>query len=393
MILPTDQPQFQLEEERPDYARILVGPLPRGFAHTLGNSLRRVLLARIRGAAITWVRIDQVQHEFSTVPAMKEDTTEFLLNLREVRLRALADQPAELQLNMTGPAQITAADIAAPGDYEIVNPDLYLATLDDDAAQLNVVMKAETGYGFQPSEEVHSADEPIGLIPLDAVFTPIRKASYRVQQASGGQASGAEELLLEVWTNGAISGKDAIQSAAVALQDELRLFTTMGQPPVPRALAPHARVGLSVEQYNLPIEELKLSVRAHNCLKRSGLMVVGQILEKSDDELLTLRNFGEKSYIELIEKLHDMTLLDDDDPRVRRAREGVFAPVDDAPLTTLPPMDDTPDSGVSTEEPSFVAGAPDSSDSDDEGEVDETTSALGAALLEALRQAGESPDD
>lgn len=391
MILPTDQPTFDLEEERHDYARILVGPLPRGFAHTLGNSLRRVLLGRIRGAAITWVRIDQVQHEFSTVPAMKEDTTEFLLNLREVRLRALADQPAELQLNVNGPAQITAADIAAPGDYEIVNPEHYLATLDSDVAQLNVTMKAETGYGFQPSEEVHSADEPIGLIPLDAVFTPIRKASYRVQQVSGGQASGAEELLLEVWTNGAISGKDAIQSAAVALQDELKLFTSMGQPPVARALAPHARVGLSAEQYSLPIEELKLSVRAHNCLKRSGLMVVGQILEKSDDELLTLRNFGEKSYIELIEKLHELNLLDDDDPRVRRARDGVFAPVDDTPLTSLPPLDEPSEPGVVADEPGFVVGAPEATESDEE--VDETTSALGAALLEALRQAGEAPDE
>ena len=390
MILATETPKLSIEEERDDYVRVAVEPLTRGFAHTEGNALRRVLLSGIRGAAITSVRIDQVQHEFSTIPQMKEDTTEFLLNLREIRIHAIADRPAEMHLNVSGASRITAGDIQVPGDYKIVNPDLYLATLDGDEGKLDVVMDVETGFGFQPSERSQNGEQLLGVIPIDAVFTPVRKVSYEVLPASGGRGSEYEQLLIEVWTDGTISGIDAVQSAARSLRTELELFETMGQPITARQLPAHARVGLTAEQYDMPIEELQLSVRAHNCLKRSGLMLVGQILEKSDDELLTLRNFGEKSYIELIDKLLEMDLIDSDDPRVRRARDGVFTPSSEEVLTTLPPSPEEPSSvptlaAVPAAEEAEVAVG---------GEEDpEITGSLGAALLEALREAGSGVDE
>ena len=376
VVLQHEAPKLEIEQATADYARVTAEPLARGFAHTLGNAIRRVMLSAIRGAAVTSVRIDQVQHEFSTIPAMKEDTTEFLLNLRGIRLRALADRPAEMTLNVSGQRAVTAADIDVPHDYEIVNTDLYLATLDAPEAELSVRMNIQTGYGFRPSERSANGESPIGLIPLDAVFTPVRRVSYEVHPARGGKGDGHEQLMLEVWTDGSIDGKDAIKAAAQLLQDELVIFATLGDPHAPRQIEPNERLGISVEEYHRSIDELQLSVRAHNCLKRSGLMVVGQILEKSEDELLTLRNFGEKSYIELVERLHEMDIIDEHDSRLRRAREGVFSPTDEEPLTELPPVPE--DAEVESER--IVSEAP----PDDE---EEPPSPLGAALLEALRKA------
>ncbi len=387
MILVTKTPRLVKEEERDDYVRIVVEPLSRGFARTAGNALRRVLLSGVRGAAITSVRIDQVQHEFSTIPQMKEDTTEFLLNLREIRIHALADRPAEMHLNVAGARKITAGDIEVPGDYQIVNPDHYLATLDGDDGRLDVVMGIETGYGFRPSEQSQNGEQLLGVIPLDAVFTPIRKVSYEVGPTTSGHGSENEQLLIEVWTDGTISGVDAVQAAARSLRAELELFESMGLPSVARQLPAYARIGLTAEQYDMPVDELHLSVRAHNCLKRSGLMLVGQILEKSDDELLTLHNFGEKSYIELIDRLLEMSLIAADDPRARRARDGVFGPSSDEALTELPPQTGEPSPSLDdvSEETSEAVG-----ESAGDSEVH---SALGAALLEALRDAGNRPEE
>ena len=384
MILAIESPKLTIEEERDDYARILVEPLTRGMAHTAGNALRRVLLSGIRGAAITSVKIDQVQHEFSMIPQMKEDTTQFLLNLREIRIHALADRTAEMHLNVRGAGPITAGAIQVPGDYKIVNPDLYLATLDGDDGRLDVTMGIETGYGFQPSDRSNNGDEAIGSIPLDAVFTPVRRVMYEVGDASGGSGDQYEKLLLELWTDNTISGVDAVQAAARSLRAELEIFETLGQPITPRALPAHARVGLTPEQYDMPIDDLQLSVRAHNCLKRSGLMLVGQVLERSDDELLTLRNFGEKSYIELIDKLRELDLIDEDDARVRRARDGVFAPASEEPITSLSGLDDGDKlpslAEVQTEGREEAVGGGE--------ESEEVVGSLGAALLEAMRQGG-----
>ena len=391
MTLATQIPGLTIEEEREDFVRIAVEPLPRGFAHTAGNSLRRVLLSGIAGTAITSVRIDQVQHEFSWVPQMEEDTTQFLLNLREVRIHALADRPAEMHLNVSGSRVVTAGDITVPGDYKIVNPELHLARLSGDDARLDVVMNVETGYGFQPSQRNENTEQVSGVIPLDAVFTPVRKVFYEVANATGA-GSEFEQLILEVWTDRTISGIDAVQSAARSLRSGLELFETMGQPITTRQqLAPHAAVGLSAEQYDMDIEKLELSVRALNCLRRSHITKVGHVLEKSGDDLLTLRNFGEKSYVELIEKLLELELIDPEDPRVRRAQDGVYTPDGDDVLTTLPPQSADPAGGVSlsdlsSDEPELAVGGSESDEAEPQG-------AIGAALLEAMRRSGSDSNE
>ena len=302
-------PQIEIVESDNDYARIVAEPLEPGFGITVGNALRRVLLSSLPGAAVVSVRIDGVQHEFSTIPHMKEDTIEFLLNVKELRLRALSDRPGKLFLEVTGrEGGITAADIQAPPDYEIINPNLHLATLDSTDAELRVELNVEQGRGYVPAGQ--SDGLPIGVIPVDAIFTPVHKVNYKIEHTRVGQASNYDRLVLEVWTDGTVSAVEAISQSAEILLDQLTLFSQLGKPSPPvveRGLG--AGTVLTPSRYNTQIEDLQLSVRAYNCLKRSGLMTVGQVLEKSEDELLALRNFGRKSYDELRDRLIELGFL------------------------------------------------------------------------------------
>jgi DNA-directed RNA polymerase subunit alpha len=302
-------PEIEILESDDNYARIVAEPLEPGFGITLGNALRRVLLSSLPGAAVTTVRIDGVQHEFSTIPHVKEDTIEFLLNVRELRLRALSDRPGKLLLEVSGrEGSVTAADIQVPPDYEIVNSDLHLATLDSPEAELRVEFNVEQGRGYVPAGQ--SDGLPIGEIPVDAVFTPVRKVNYKVERTRVGQVSNYDRLLLEVWTDGTITGVDAVSQGADILLEQFGFFGQIGKPAPPvveRGLG--AGTVLTPDRYNTPIEDLNLSVRAYNCLKRSGLMTVGQVLEKSEDELLALRNFGRKSYDELRTRLTELEFL------------------------------------------------------------------------------------
>jgi DNA-directed RNA polymerase subunit alpha len=347
VIAEQETPRLEIEEASDSYARIVAEPLARGFGTTIGNALRRLLLGALPGAAVVAVRIDQVEHEFSTIAHVKEDTTELLLNLRGINLRALSDRPAKLFLDVSGERDVTAADLEVPGDYQIVNPDVHIATLDSPDARLTATLDVELGRGFVPS--AHTDGMAIGVIPLDAVFTPIRKVKYTVQPTRVGQESDRDRLILEVWTDGTITGQDAVREAARILHQELALFVHLGAPPAAPAAQPGESLGLTPERYNTSIEDLNLSVRAYNCLKRSGLMTVGQVLEKSDEQLLGLRNFGEKSFFELMDRLRELAFLSEDDSR-----------------------------GLPIEEPA--------------GEPDEEISSLGSALLEALREAGQEPE-
>jgi DNA-directed RNA polymerase subunit alpha len=281
---------------------------------------------------------------------MKEDTIEFLLNVKDIRLRALSDRPGRLFLDASGEGPIHAADIQVPPDYEIVNPDLYLATLDSPDARLRVEFTVEQGKGYQPA--THTNGAPIGVIPVDAIFTPVRKVNYHVERTRVGQASNLDRLILEVWTDGTISGVEAISQAADILIRELDLFRQLTRPA---AAIPERGLGsgvpLAPDRYNTPIEDLQLSMRAYNCLKRSGLMTVGQVLEKSEEELMGLRNFGRKSYEELRDKLIE---------------RGFLSP------EQVPSLSRTAQS---------------------EGEEEEDVGPLGAALIEALREAGEDPSE
>jgi DNA-directed RNA polymerase subunit alpha len=308
-------PQIEIVDSDDDYARIVAEPLEPGFGITVGNALRRVLLSSLPGAAVVSVRIDGVQHEFSTIPHMKEDTIEFLLNVKELRLRALSDRPGKLFLEVTGrEGGITAADIQAPPDYEIVNPSLHLATLDSNDAELRVEFNVDQGRGYVPAGQ--SDGLPIGVIPVDAIFTPVHKVNYKVEHTRVGQASNFDRLVLEVWTDGTITAVEAISQSADILLGQLALFGQLGKPSPPvveRGLG--AGTVLTPTRYNTAIEDLQLSVRAYNCLKRSGLMTVGQVLEKAEDELLSLRNFGRKSYDELRDRLFELGFLAPEGPK------------------------------------------------------------------------------
>jgi DNA-directed RNA polymerase subunit alpha len=347
-------PEIRVEAEEDDYARIVAEPLEPGFGTTLGNSLRRVLLSSLPGAAITSVRIEGIEHEFSTLEHMKEDVTEFLLNLKSVRLRAYADRPARLFLEASGESELTAGMIQCTADYEIVNPDLHLASLDDASASVVVDMNVETGRGFLPATV--SEGLPIGVIPVDAIFTPVKRVNYNVSHTRVGQSTNFDRLDLEVWTDGSINGQDAVSLAAEILREQGLPFHRLGRPEAAETPA-STEAERPFEGYDTPIEALGLSVRAYNCLKRSGLMTVGAVLEKSEEELLALRNFGDKSYVELRDKLVGGGFPA---PRTEARRAGV---------ATAEPEDDE------------VVAAP-----EPEGDA-EGVGALGQALMEALREA------
>jgi len=319
---PSEEPRIEIEESRDDYVRIVAVPLPPGFGTTLGNALRRVLLSSLPGAAVTSVRIDGIQHEFSTIPNVKEDTIEFLLNVRGLRLRSLSNHPGTLILDVSGrEGLITAADIQVPEHYEIVNPDLYLATVNSPDSRLHVEFNVEIGRGYVPAGQTDGL--PIGVIPVDAIFSPVRKVNYKVEHTRVGQATNYDKLTLEVWTDGTISGVESVSHSADILMAHFKLFSSMGRPALPilgRGIG--AGLVLTPDKYNMPIENLELSMRAYNCLRRSGLMAVGQVLEASEEELLALRNFGSKSYDELRAKLDELGIL----PLEQPAEELMEAP-------------------------------------------------------------------
>ncbi|MSQ30858.1 MAG: DNA-directed RNA polymerase subunit alpha [Dehalococcoidia bacterium] len=350
-------PEIRVEAEETDYVHLVAEPIEPGFGTTLGNALRRVLLSSLSGAAITSVRVEGVEHEFSTVPGMKEDVTEFLLNLKEVRLRSFAERPARLFLEVSGEGEITAGQIQSTADYEIVNPEQHLATLDGKDAALTVDLNVETGRGYLPATV--SEGLPIGVIPVDALFTPVRRVNYRVSNTRVGQATNYDRLDLEVWTDGTVDGQTAVSMAAEIVREQMFPFQLLGRPEMAEKPT-RSVVTEQFDGYDMPIESLELSVRAYNCLKRSGLMTVGAVLEKSEEELLALRNFGEKSYLELKDKLVTAGFPV---PRIESRRNGEAevgaAPSGGGTATMTAPREETPEVG-----------------------------ALGAALMEALKEAG-----
>lgn len=297
-------PQIRSEVLTEEYGRFIAEPLESGFGTTVGNALRRVLLSSLPGAAVTWVRIDGVQHEFSTIPHAKEDTLEFLLNVKELRLRALSDRPGTLYLDATGEGQVTAADISPNADYEIVNPELHLITLDSRDARLSVQFNVEQSMGYIPAGPGNGL--PIGVIPVDAIFTPVRRVNYRVEATRVGQNINYDRLILEVWTDGTIAPTAAVQQSAHVLTEQLSHFASFGREPILELEGGGLSAIPSGGRYEMPIEELNLSVRAYNALKRHNITKVGELLALSNDELLNIRNFGDKSLNELRDKLTEL---------------------------------------------------------------------------------------
>lgn len=295
-------PKIECEAKSQQYGRFVIGPLESGYGVTLGNALRRVLLSSLPGAAVTSIHIDGVHHEFSTIPFVREDTTSFILNVKQLRVRSMTDDPvrAVLQVNAEGP--VTAGDLQIPPEIEIINPDLLLLNADSNDVDLFVEMIIKRGRGYSPAEE--RGKLPLGEIPIDAIFNPVRRASFRVERARIGQQTDYDRLVMEIWTDGALNPEVALSEAAKLLVQHLVLVAGVEAVALPEQQVEEDRIPAHV--YDVPIEDLELSVRAYNCLKRAGIVRVGEVierLERGPEELLSIRNFGQKSLDELMEQL------------------------------------------------------------------------------------------
>jgi len=299
-------PTIKCVEATATFGRFVAEPLEKGFGITLGNSLRRVLLGYLPGAAVTWVKIEGMQHEFSTIPYMKEDTIEFLLNVKALRLRSLPGQPGKLILEVEGEGQVCAADIKPSTDFEIVNPELHLATLDSPEAKLYVEFNVELGEGYRQASS--SDNLPVEAIPVDAMFSPIRKVNITVEPTHIGRETSRERLCLEVWTDGTISPLDAISLGAEILIQQLSPFVDYAKVSQIEEEKELIRLSIPDEQFNTPLEQLDLSVRTINALRRSGITTVGELITRGEKELLSIRNFGQKSKRELEERLQALGL-------------------------------------------------------------------------------------
>jgi DNA-directed RNA polymerase subunit alpha len=296
-----------VDEANDHYGKFVAEPFERGFGITIGNSLRRILLSSLQGAAITAVRIDGVLHEFSSVPETQEDVTDIILNLKEVRLKMHTLEPRVLRLQVEGERKITAGDIQTDGMVEVLNPDHHIATL-NEGGKINMELTVKTGWGYVPADDNKTPGMPVGTIPIDSMFSPIRRVNYNVTNARVGQQTDYDRLLLEVWTDGSILPADAVAYAAKILKEQATVFINFDEeaemPDEPAIL----EAGAVNENLYKPVEELELSVRAYNCLKNADIKYIGELVQRSEQEMLKTKNFGKKSLNEIKEVLHGMGL-------------------------------------------------------------------------------------
>jgi len=287
-------------------ATLVAEPLERGFGLTLGNALRRILLSSLQGAAVTAMQIDGVVHEFSSIPGVREDVTDIVLNVKDIAIKMQGDGPKRMTLRKTGPGTVTAGDINVVGDIEVLNPELVLCTL-DDGAEIRVEFTVDTGKGYVPAERNRAEDAPIGLIPVDSLYSPVRKVSYRVENTRSGQVLDYDKLTLAVETDGSITPEDAVAYAARILQDQLDVFLNFEEPK--REETAPAIPELAFNPALLKkVDELELSVRSANCLKNDNIVYIGDLIQKTEAEMLRTPNFGRKSLNEIKEVLAQMGL-------------------------------------------------------------------------------------
>ena len=299
-------PKIDCIESEDNFGRFTAEPLEHGFGVTLGNAMRRVLLGFLPGAAVTQVRIEGIRHEFTAIPHAKEDVTEFLLNVKAIRIKPLSGQPGKLVLDVQGEGQICAADIKPSTDFEITNPEINLITLDSPEAKLYIEFDIELGEGYRTAESNDSM--PVGTIPVDAIFSPIRKVNFTIESVHAGRETSHERLILEVWTDSTITPVDAISRAAGILVEQLSPFVEYVKVSQMKAEEQLIRLSIPDEKYNMPVEQLDLSVRTMNCLRRGGIATVGELIGKKAKDLLQLRNFGQKSFREIEDKLNELGL-------------------------------------------------------------------------------------
>jgi DNA-directed RNA polymerase subunit alpha len=301
-VLDIATPKIDVVQAAENYGRFKIEPLDPGYGHTLGNALRRVLLSSIPGSAVTKIKIDGVFHEFTTISGIKEDVTEIVLNIKGIRLRSYAERPVRVLLTKQGAGVVRAGDIDTPSNVELVNPNHYICTLDSDDSHIEMELTVERGKGYTPADQRESL--PIGEIPVDAIFTPVPKVNYVVENTRIGQLTDYDRLLIEIWTDGTIKPGDALSHAAQVLVQYCQIVADFNRLSNEQEVvaAPHG-LAIPADIYDTPIEELDLSTRTYNCLKRADITKVGQVLEMDERALLSVRNLGQKSMEEIREKL------------------------------------------------------------------------------------------
>ena len=308
-MIEIEKPKIEAVEISDDnrYGKFVVEPLERGYGTTLGNSLRRILLSSLPGAAVTSIQIDGVLHEFSTIPGVVEDTTEIILNLKQLALKIHSDEEKVLEIDVEGAGEVTAGDIRADSDVEILNPDLHIATLAEDG-RLHIRMTANRGRGYVPAERNKREDQPIGVIPIDSIYTPIERVNYRVENTRVGQVTNYDKLMLEVWTNGSLGPDEAVSLGAKILTEHLMLFVGLNREAQEAEIMVEKEEDQKEKVLEMTIEELDLSVRSYNCLKRAGINTVQELTQKTEEDMMKVRNLGRKSLEEVQEKLAELGL-------------------------------------------------------------------------------------
>ncbi len=309
-------PKIERKAEARNYGKFVIGPLERGYGVTLGNALRRVLLSSLEGAAVTSIRIADVQHEFSDVPGVREDVIRVMLQIKQLRMKVRDIETARLHLEVRGGGVVTAADIITPPEVEIVNPDLYLFTVDDSNASLEIEMTVEQGRGYSPADD-RTNRLPIGELPVDAIYSPVRRVNWDVGSARVGQSTNYDSLTLDIWTDGTVGPEEALSTSAKLLIDHLRHLAGVSEESLASLAETQEEGGrLTSEIIETPIENLDLSVRVFNSLKRTGITTIGEVLElleKGDEAVMSIRNFGEKSLDELRQKMREKGYLKEKD--------------------------------------------------------------------------------
>ena len=305
-LIKPNKLEIALGDDSKRMATIVAEPLERGFGLTLGNALRRILLSSLQGAAITSVHIDGVLHEFSSIPGVREDVTDIVLNIKDIAIKMQGDGPKRMTLKKQGPGQVTAGDIGTPGDVQVLNPNLVICTL-DDGAEIRMEFTVATGKGYVPAERNRAEDAPIGLIPVDSLYSPVKKVSYRIENTREGQVLDYDKLTMTVETNGAISPEDSVAYAARILQDQLNVFVNFEEPRREEAASSIPELAFNPALLK-KVDELELSVRSANCLKNDNIVYIGDLIQKTEAEMLRTPNFGRKSLNEIKEVLAQMGL-------------------------------------------------------------------------------------
>lgn len=308
-MIEIEKPKIERVDDKSDntYGKFVIEPLERGYGITLGNSLRRVLLSSLPGAAITSVKIENVLHEFSTIPGVLEDTTEIILNLKKLRMKIHSEEPQILKIAATEPGEVKAGDILAPADVEILNPDLHIATLEEDG-RLYMEMTAVNGRGYVPAERNKEPGQPIGVIPVDSLFSPIRRVNYKVEDTRVGQHTDYDKLSFEVWTDGSILPDEAISLGAKVLSKHLSLFINLTEEVAEVEILDEKAEDDKAKVLEMTVEELDLSVRSYNCLKRAGINTVEELIQRTEEDMMKVRNLGKKSLEEVRRKLAELGL-------------------------------------------------------------------------------------